>query len=113
MPLVPLARIPPSWVGLILLAVAAYLVWSWWYGEIGVDTVGVTVRLRENWRLWTALAIVVFSLLGRFPVVFSGEARHRSDPPDTLGRPDGRQPERLHNELRCLSDQSDSQAVKV
>lgn len=69
MPLIPLLRALLSLAGLILMAVVAYLLWTWWTGELVVFDNGQITRVREDWRLWTGLGIVAFSALGRFPVL--------------------------------------------
>jgi len=79
MPLIALARALFSLVGLLVLAAVIYFAWTWWNGELYVDDAGATVRLREDWRLWTALALVAFSALGRFPVLLL-IARPDTDP---------------------------------
>ena len=69
MPLIPLLRALLSLAGLVLIAAVAWLLWSWWAGELVVHDDGLTERVREDWRLWTALALGAFSALGRFPML--------------------------------------------
>jgi pimeloyl-ACP methyl ester carboxylesterase len=69
MPLIPLVRVFFSLVSIFLLALAGYLFWSWYEGQVILDAAGVAVREREDWRLWTGAALVAWSLLGRFPML--------------------------------------------
>ena len=69
MPLVPLLRASLSLLGLMALAVFGYLVWTWWRGEIVLDAAGVAQRVREDWRLWLAVGLLAWSLLGRAPAL--------------------------------------------
>lgn len=78
MPLVPFARILISWLGWLLLAAAAYLLWSWWTGEIVTGPRG-DFREHEEWRAWTAAGLFAWSLLGRLPATLL-LARGDTDP---------------------------------
>ncbi|WP_309630342.1 alpha/beta hydrolase [Brevundimonas sp.] len=69
MPFIPLLRALLSLAGLVLIASVAWLLWTWWSGELVVYDPGLTIRVREDWRLWTALALVAFSALGRVPML--------------------------------------------
>lgn len=69
MPLIPLLRALLSLLGLLALAVIAYLLWTWWRGEIVLDAAGVERRVRDDWRLWLALGLAAWSLVGRLPTV--------------------------------------------
>jgi pimeloyl-ACP methyl ester carboxylesterase len=66
MPLIVIARIVMAWLGFALLAVAAWLLWTWIRGEPLTDPSGGVVIHREAWRLWTGLALVGWSLGGRW-----------------------------------------------
>jgi len=70
MPLIVLARWVLSLASLVLLGAAGYLLWSWWHGGWVIDTAGVAHQLREPWRLWTGLALLAWSLLGRWPITW-------------------------------------------
>lgn len=65
MPLIPLIRTLLSFVGILVLALAAYLLWSWWHGEILFDPLGEGRLVRDEWRLWLAAALLAWSGLGR------------------------------------------------
>ena len=69
MPLIPLVRALLLLLGLLVLAVVAYLLWTWWRGEIVLDAAGVARRVRDDWRLWFALGLVAWSLIGRAPAL--------------------------------------------
>jgi pimeloyl-ACP methyl ester carboxylesterase len=56
-------------VSLAILAGAAYLLWTWQAGEFVRDAAGAVHRERETWRLWAGLALVGWSLLGRFAIL--------------------------------------------
>ena len=68
MPLIPLVRILTSWLGWLLLAAAAYLLWTWWTGHIATGPRGLEYRVREDWRAWAAAGLLAWSLLGRWPM---------------------------------------------
>lgn len=70
MPLIPLFRALLSLVGILLLALAAYLLWTWWEGETVVDALGLASVVREDWRLWIAGGLIGWSAVGRLPTVF-------------------------------------------
>jgi pimeloyl-ACP methyl ester carboxylesterase len=65
MPLIPLVRALFSLLGFLVLALAAYLIWTWWRGDVLLDPSGVPLRVREDWRLWLAVGVVGWSLGGR------------------------------------------------
>jgi len=79
MPIIAFARTLLSLVGVLLLGAVIYFAWTWWTGAIYVDDAGVAERLREDWRLWTALALIAFSALGRLPMLLF-LARSDTDP---------------------------------
>ncbi|CAN5488344.1 hypothetical protein BH10PSE3_BH10PSE3_04200 [soil metagenome] len=66
MPLIVLARLALSALSLAILCAAGYLLWSWHEGYWLLDAYGVGHQRHETWRLWTALALLAWSLLGRF-----------------------------------------------
>jgi len=66
MPLIVLARLALSLVSLAMLGAAGYLLWSWHEGYWVLDAYGVGHQLHEPWRLWTAVGLIAWSLLGRF-----------------------------------------------
>jgi pimeloyl-ACP methyl ester carboxylesterase len=69
MPLLSIVRFLATLVSLAILAVAVYLAWSWYDGDLIRQADGELVRVREDWPLWLALALGAFSLLGKFLVV--------------------------------------------
>lgn len=77
MPLIIIARSLFGLISLALLPVAAYLVWSWWQGDLVTDLDGVQRRLRdEDWRLWVGLGLLAWSFLGRLlvtPLIAHGD----------------------------------------
>lgn len=65
MPLLSIIRFLTTLISLIILAVVAYLLWTWWEGSLVREADGDLVRVRENWPLWTAIALGAFSFLGK------------------------------------------------
>lgn len=57
-------------VSLALLAGGLYLVWSWWDLRQTLEATGVIYEDDIGWRLWTGLALLTVSLLGRTPVLW-------------------------------------------
>jgi pimeloyl-ACP methyl ester carboxylesterase len=75
MPLIPLVRALLSLFGFLILALVAYLLWTWWRGDVLLDPSGVPLRVREDWRLWFAVGVVGWSLGGRaFALLFLAKA---------------------------------------
>lgn len=68
MPLIPLLRALLSLVGILVLAFTTYLIWTWWRGETVVDALGIGRVIRDDWRLWLALSLIGWSVLGRLPL---------------------------------------------
>ncbi len=66
MPLIVLARLALSLASLAILGAAGYLLWSWREGYWVLDAHGVGHRMHEPRRPWTAVALLAWSLLGRF-----------------------------------------------
>jgi hypothetical protein len=56
-------------LSLLLVAAAAYLLWTWYQGDLVRDADGVVHRLRDDWRLAVGGALLAWSLLGRFIVL--------------------------------------------
>lgn len=79
MPLLFLAGLGLGLFSLALLGSSGYLAWSWFEGRVVADADGTLQRLREDWRLWTALALLGWSFFGRMvmPLLL---ARADSDP---------------------------------
>lgn len=55
-------------MSLAILGGAGWLGWSWFEGDMVADLDGGVTRVREDWRLWTALGLLAWSLLGRLVV---------------------------------------------
>lgn len=68
MPLIVLARLALSLVSLAVFGAAGYLLWSWREGYWALDAYGIGHQVQEPWRLWTAVALLAWSFLGRFLV---------------------------------------------
>jgi pimeloyl-ACP methyl ester carboxylesterase len=66
-------------LSLIILALAAYLLWSWYQGEPVRYPDGVVVRVREDWQLWLGLGFLGWSFIGRSAVLWL-LARPDNDP---------------------------------
>jgi len=90
MPLFTIVRLFFVLVSLAVLATAGYLLWSWWEsGAVFGDAASEMVRQpREDWRLWTGLALLAWSVAGRFAVL-TAFAR-TSKPTDRFERGAGR-----------------------
>ena len=83
MPLLIILRFLFGLLSLVLLAVGAYLLWQWYQGDLVQQPDGDIVRIRTDWFLWVAVALGVFSLLGRLPLGFL-LAKPDTDPSKTL-----------------------------
>jgi len=68
MPLLIILRFVFGLLSLVLLALAAYLLWQWYQGDLVQQPDGDIVRIRTDWFLWVGGALAVFSLLGRLPL---------------------------------------------
>jgi pimeloyl-ACP methyl ester carboxylesterase len=69
MPLISVARALAALLSLLVLAGAAWLLWTWYDGIVLRDAVGALYREREPWRLWTGLGLLAWSLLGRLALL--------------------------------------------
>lgn len=65
MPLIVLARLVLSLASWGVLAAGGCLLWSWYEGSWTLDAYGASHHVREPWQLWTALALLAWSFLGR------------------------------------------------
>jgi hypothetical protein len=107
MPLIVLARLVLSTLSLAILIAAGYLAWSWYDGAWLLDEAGQAYQVREDWRLWTAIGLLAWSLLGRF-LLLPLLARPDKDPTQprrgvgrTLASPTG---SKLHVEIEGPGD---------
>lgn len=71
-------------VAVAVLAAAGWMGWTWYSGTPVQTIDGELMRLREDWRLWLALAFVAWSFLGRFVVL---ALLARSDGDAVLSKP--------------------------
>jgi pimeloyl-ACP methyl ester carboxylesterase len=94
MPLFSIAKFLTSLLSLLILAAAAYLLWSWYAGQWVADDAARLLRLREPWRLWTGAALAAWSFLGR-PVIVR-----------LLARPDERPTSAVRGEGRMVASAS-------
>ncbi len=70
MPLTLILRWLFGFLGLMVLVVAAHLLYSWFDGQLVRDAEGgVRVARGAPWRLWTGIALLAWSFLGRFPTL--------------------------------------------
>lgn len=68
MPLTFLTRLLLGILSILWVALAAYLLWSWQDGRVVTDAAGEAVGVYEDWRLWLAVGLIAWSLLGRLPL---------------------------------------------
>ena len=66
-------------LSLILLGIAAYLLWTWYQGHLVRQPDGTLHLVRDEWRLWTGLPLLAWSFLGRYVITFL-LARRDEDP---------------------------------
>lgn len=59
-------RLAFALLSMALLVFGGWLVWSWFDGVTLLDEAGRAFEVREDWRLWTGVAILAWSLVGRF-----------------------------------------------
>lgn len=69
MPFLSIVRFLATLVSLGLLGLTAYLLWVWYDGDLVRQANGDLVRVREDWRIWTAIGLGLFSFLGKFLAV--------------------------------------------
>jgi pimeloyl-ACP methyl ester carboxylesterase len=67
MPLHSSVKFLATLLSVVVLGVAAYLLWTWYEGDQIVQPDGTLIRLREDWRLWVPL--LAGFLLWRPPLV--------------------------------------------
>ncbi|MHB8287273.1 MAG: alpha/beta fold hydrolase [Caulobacteraceae bacterium] len=106
MPIVMLPRLIASLISLAILALAAYLLWSWFqgYDVLGADRVWRHVRPLD-WRLYAGAGLGAWSFLGRFVVLMfipsaPDEPREQRTEGRTVTAPDGA---KLHVETHGLA----------
>ncbi len=85
MPLLVLLRLVFGVLSLGILTGSGYLLWTWYDGETVRRADGVIERVREDWRLWTGLALLAWSFLGRLVVLplLARPDRQRAGPNDS------------------------------
>ena len=85
MPIMSVPRLLFSLVSWAILAAAIYLFWSWGHGYTVQDTHGVFYHVRGPvWQLYTGVALLAWSFLGRFVVLLFMPAG-RDDPREQRG----------------------------
>lgn len=57
-------------VSLAVLAGGLYLIWSWWDLRQTLEAAGLVYEDDIGWRLWTGLALLAVSFLGRTPMLW-------------------------------------------
>jgi len=80
MPLLSITWFLFSLLSLAVWVATGYFLWSYFEGETVRTLDGALVREREEWRLWTALMLLAWSLFGRFlvtPLVAKPDCRER------------------------------------
>lgn len=65
MPLLSIVRFFTTLLSLAILGAAGYLLWSWYQGDFFQTPAGELVRERDDWRRWSGLGLLAWSLLGR------------------------------------------------
>ncbi len=70
MPFLSLARLLFSAVSWLLLAAAAYLLWTGYGGRELVTAEGEVFVDRERWRLWVGAGLLAWCFAGRLPVLW-------------------------------------------
>jgi pimeloyl-ACP methyl ester carboxylesterase len=68
LPLLSILRALFALASLVVLALAGYLLWTWYQGDLVGDADGVVHRVRDEWRFWIGAALLGWSFLGRFIV---------------------------------------------
>ena len=68
LPLLPTLRALFALISLIVLALAVYLIWTWYKGDLIVGPQGTVYKARDEWRLWVGLGLLAWSFLGRLIV---------------------------------------------
>jgi pimeloyl-ACP methyl ester carboxylesterase len=79
MPLLLIFRFVFMLISLCLLGTAAYLLWTWYDGDLVRQADGDILRVRADWLLWVAGATLGFSFLGR-PLITPLLAKADTDP---------------------------------
>ncbi len=82
MPLIMILRCLLSVASLFVLAALGYLAWTWYQGDYVRDVHGTLYLVRENWRLWTVLALAAWSFGGGGILIRPLLAKRDTDPLD-------------------------------
>lgn len=65
MPLLSISRFVTMILSLAIVGVAIYLAWNWYQGDVVRLDNGDVVQTRQDWTIWLALALGLFSIFGR------------------------------------------------
>jgi pimeloyl-ACP methyl ester carboxylesterase len=84
---IPLLRLLAALLSLGILAASGYLLWSWHSGYVWLDADGLVHRKREDWRLWTGGALLIWSFVGRSltPLLLARGDHRKTRPERRLG----------------------------
>lgn len=88
MPLISLFGSVFGLLSLAILGTGGYLLWSWWSGEMVLAPDDTYRLVRQDWRLWTGLALTGWSFVGRWIVL--GLAARPTEVPSHARRGAGR-----------------------
>jgi pimeloyl-ACP methyl ester carboxylesterase len=56
-------------LSILIVGLAASLIYHWYAGELMINEDGVAVVHREAWHLWVGVALLAWSALGRWPML--------------------------------------------
>jgi len=65
MPLLSMTRFMTMLLSMVVVGFAIYMAWNWYQGDLVRLDNGDVVRRREDWVIWLAAGLGLFSMLGR------------------------------------------------